>query len=220
MEEPSVYYVKYNSDICIYEINKFGKLLTEEEREELSRLNFSPRKIKYIIGRIFLKKSLANYLSKDLNEIKLKRGETGKLYIDGEVKFNISYTDGCIALVLSDSSPVSVDIELLKERGGELEKAKRFFTKDEFDYIRKNADSISAFYEIWTKKEAYLKFTSEGLYRSLASFSVLRKELECKIKTVSIDKRYWLSVAFSANNHCRSNKIKYAGIEFKDIIGD
>ncbi len=58
----------------------------------------------------------------------LKKGEHGKPYLDGgDIKFNISHTDGEVAIAVSRDCEVGVDIEekISPERSGKLEK--RFF---------------------------------------------------------------------------------------------
>jgi 4'-phosphopantetheinyl transferase len=48
----------------------------------------------------------------------------------------------------------------------------RFFTSEEQSYISASPDANIAFYEIWTKKEAYIKYIGKGLAVPLNSFSV------------------------------------------------
>jgi len=49
--------------------------------------------------------------------------------------------------------------------------ARRFFHPDEYDYLEK--EDFLSFFEVWTAKESYLKYTGEGLSRGLGSFSVI-----------------------------------------------
>ena len=70
--------------------------------------------------------------------------------------FNISHSENLIAVAVADS-PVGVDIE--KKRDANLKIAERFFSEREKDFAK---DSDSFFY-VWTRKEALLKKTGEGL---------------------------------------------------------
>ncbi|MEH7621863.1 4'-phosphopantetheinyl transferase superfamily protein, partial [Bacillus thuringiensis] len=68
--------------------------------------------------------------------------------------------------------PIGVDIELIKN--AELNIAERFFNNNEISYITENTSyQDKRFYEIWTKKEAYIKCIGKGLSMNLNSFNSL-----------------------------------------------
>ena len=48
--------------------------------------------------------------------------------------------------------------------------ANRFFHPDEIDAL--DANTVSAFYNIWTAKEAYVKFTGQGIDRDFSEFCI------------------------------------------------
>ncbi len=127
----------------------------------------------------FLEKKLKEKFNISIPEI--KKGAHGKPYFEKNgIYFNISHTDGLQAVAISDSE-VGVDIE--KIRNVNLQVASRF-TKEEYDYIM-TADSYNRFFEIWTKKEAYLKYKDTGISGGLNSFNVF--EMSEKINTFVID---------------------------------
>ena len=49
-----------------------------------------------------------------------------------------------------------------------MDLAKRFFSLEEYKRIH----SLDSFYEIWSKKEAYLKYTGIGLVKGLDFFTI------------------------------------------------
>ncbi len=59
------------------------------------------------------------------------------------------------------------DLEPSPTRG--LRIAERFFAPNEIRYIKGGGD----FYEIWTRKEAYVKYTGRGIAQGLDTFSVV-----------------------------------------------
>lgn len=72
-----------------------------------------------------------------------------------EFHFNISHSLNGLAIAVSHS-PVGIDTELIREV--DLRVAERYFTKSERDYIfRLSENQTHRFFEIWTKKEAYIK---------------------------------------------------------------
>ena len=48
--------------------------------------------------------------------------------------------------------------------------ANRFFHFDEIDAL--DADTVSAFYNIWTAKEAYVKYTGDGIDGDFSAFCI------------------------------------------------
>lgn len=61
---------------------------------------------------------------------------------------------------------------------GELDIAKYFFAKSEYEYITDCPDDETRrrFYEIWTAKEAYSKYGGKGFGIDFGSFEVVKKE--------------------------------------------
>ena len=100
--------------------------------------------------------------------------------------FNISHTNNMISVAIS-SNPVGVDVEKISEI--DLEISKRFFTENEQNYIEKSHDGVyERFFEIWTKKEAYVKYIGKGLSVPLNSFDVTKKSLSRHFYTVRYGK--------------------------------
>ena len=87
--------------------------------------------------------------------------------------FNISHCEDLIAVAVS-KKPVGVDIEILRDVN--LEIARRFFSKKETRFSKASRD----FLYVWTRKEAFLKRTGEGL-KNISKAQVLENS---EIKTV------------------------------------
>jgi 4'-phosphopantetheinyl transferase len=62
--------------------------------------------------------------------------------------------------------------------------AKRFFTPRERGYIASSEDQNKAFFEIWTKKEAYIKRQGKGLSVSFTSFDVFDEKIRQNMFTI------------------------------------
>lgn len=114
--------------------------------------------------------------------VRVERTPLGKPYWPQfpDVQFSLSHTDGCVAVAVGTGA-VGVDVE--KIASADLRIADRFFTPREAQWIRENASQRAAFYEIWTKKEAYLKMRGTGLTASLRTFDVLDRDLAAQIET-------------------------------------
>ena len=94
--------------------------------------------------------------------------DNGKPFVDKEgIFFNISHSKGRVVCAVSDK-PVGVDIEKLTEKSTEeIENfAKRYFVENEVLTLEQENYSSVAFYEIWTKKEAYSKMLGSALSKN------------------------------------------------------
>ena len=129
---------------------------------------------------VFICKTLQNPYDIILKKLNLAKNTlfsftpSGKPYLQDypDFHFNISHSGEFTALALSDSQ-VGVDIEKLRDIN--LKIADRYFTDDEKAYVKDN----KSFFYIWTRKEAYLKMTGEGL-KGLRTCNILDNK---KIKT-------------------------------------
>ena len=94
------------------------------------------------------------------NNTEIVRTEKGKPYFKyiPDLFFSISHS-GDITVVAIGDTPLGVDVEKIKK--ADLRVIKRFL-KEEADYITE-CDSDYRFFEIWTKKEATVKFYSSRL---------------------------------------------------------
>ena len=103
----------------------------------------------------------------------LFRRSGGKLYFKyhPEIHFSISHSGEYWTCAFSDAE-VGLDVQI-EEHHHRIEKiSRRFFTLEEQEYLERcNYDE---FYDIWAAKEAYLKYTGEGLARGLQTVSMVK----------------------------------------------
>lgn len=124
-----------------------------------------------------VKKAACEVLGVKDTDLVFDIAENGKPYLKShpQLHFNISHSNNGITVAVSDS-PVGIDCEKLRKAS--LKTAKRYFTEKENAYIsRSKTDTDCRFFEIWTKKEAFLKQEGCGLTVSLSSFDVTEKNI-------------------------------------------
>jgi len=160
-------------------IKQYYPLLSTEEKERSERfVHFIHRK-RFIASHGFMRTALATYLNADANTLKFKQGEKGKPFLvtdnpKDQLHFNLSHSNNLALLAICKNKPVGIDIEFM-ERKNEWQKiARRFFTDEEQKALFLLADDQQqpAFFNIWTRKEAHMKVTGEGLHLSPSQFSV------------------------------------------------
>lgn len=189
-----------NSDINKLFLVPLNESLDSEQYDTLSLLIAPDKKARLDKCKSDVDKKLGLYadllvrvaIHQDLNiensDIEFDTNSYGKPHLinDQDYHFNISHTHNMIAVAVSDK-PVGVDVEKIREF--DLGIAKRFFTEHELNYINKSQDNTyERFIEIWTKKEAYIKYIGKGLSIPLNSFDVTGKSLSERFYTVEYGK--------------------------------
>jgi 4'-phosphopantetheinyl transferase len=154
---------------------EFANLLAPDERERAARFRFDVHRNRYIVGRGRLRQILGGYLGIDPAGIVFAVGDHGKpsLAGGGELRFNLSHTGDLAVYAVTLEREVGVDVEQirdLKEDGI----PERFFSKSEVTALRSlpRAQQPEAFFNCWTRKEAYVKAHGHGLSIALDSFDV------------------------------------------------
>lgn len=161
---------------------KYLPLVSSERRERISRFVSEKDKIVSLAAELLIRHEASRRLDIPFSEIAFGYGEHGKPYIlnDKSYYFSVSHSDNCIAFA-GEAFPIGIDVERISQ--GKMKTAKRFFTANEYGLIEKCSDPNSAFYKIWTSKEAYVKMLGTGLSKPPRSFDVTDKSLGCRFVT-------------------------------------
>lgn len=131
-------------------------------------------------------------------EIVFRRGENGKPFVELPICFNLSHS-GDFAACAVHERPVGVDIEVLREIPART--ARRVCTARELDSLYEGGAFDSArFLQVWTAKEAYLKYLGCGLRKAPREVEVVGEDgalrvCGCKLFTCRTD-AYALSVVY------------------------
>ncbi len=114
--------------------------------------------------RLFIEECFERYIdtmskTKLEGELIVERDGNNKPYFKDypNIRFSISHSNDLIVLAMSNTE-VGIDIEYIKPRSFESIVEKRFFPDEKLE-----AQTLEGFLKVWTRKEAYLKLTSEGL---------------------------------------------------------
>ena len=165
--------------------------LPRERQEKAERFLRTEDRVLSVLTGLMLQKVLGYSDSKPLRFF-----EHGKPYMDNSPFFSISHS-GDLAVLAVSENPVGVDVQnMMPFSQGILS---RSFTKEERDYI---GEDPVRFFRLWTRKEAAVKLTGDGLSVPLRSFSVLpiNEEVNVSGKKFFIQTEVWekavLSVAY------------------------
>ncbi|WP_204105603.1 MULTISPECIES: 4'-phosphopantetheinyl transferase superfamily protein [Spirulina sp. CCY15215] len=162
-------------EICVWQccvqsppmtVKTLVKLLSQEEKSKAERFHFQRDRDRYILGRGLLRVLLGHYLARDPQSLTFVYSARGKPLLKGEtLQFNISHSGDLILYGVSRDRPIGVDIEQIRPLPDAVKLAERFFCKAEWEKIRDlpSFSTSRAFFTAWTRKEAFLKATGEGI---------------------------------------------------------
>lgn len=165
-----------NKSAHIKNFNIYWTLLNKEEQEKANAFRFKKDKDCYVIARGVLRILLGNYLGKSPNTIVFQYLINSKPSVvnDKNLEFNISHSEDCILMAFLQDFVVGIDVEYTK-RPVELENiARSFFSEEEVKelFTLDKSYHLQAFYNCWTRKEAFIKALGDGLSFPLDKFVV------------------------------------------------
>jgi 4'-phosphopantetheinyl transferase len=155
-----------------FDYNGMLRDVSDYKKESIQKSRFEiDRKIR-IFADLLLRCLLADLLGRRLKQIELQTSVTGKPYMAGSpLEFNLSHTRNAVAVALSDR-PVGIDLEKIKTI--DMKVAEYVCNDNELSWINgTGADQTLRFFNIWTKKEAWLKYEGTGLRGGLKALDVL-----------------------------------------------
>lgn len=172
--------IYYGSQIDFpQDLSYLHQFLSDKEVERSKRFFHKRDERTYVISHALLNKKISEQLGYDFNRIKINYFENKKPYIEGRpFDFNLSHSSDYFAFALSGSENhfVGVDIEIIKTKTDIVPIVNRYFHKNEIDYVLDNRlyaiKQHSRFYEIWTRKEAFLKMPGLGLSEKLSELDM------------------------------------------------
>jgi 4'-phosphopantetheinyl transferase len=162
----------------------FFQTLSLDEQERAGRFYFARDRGHYIVGRGVLRQILSRYLELAPQELVFSYGPKGKpglapdvLRVSGKapgLRFNLSHSGALALYALTYDREVGVDIEKFRPLEDAERIARRFFAAAEVRVFcaLPAATQLAGFFNCWTRKEAYIKATGDGLSMPLDSFEV------------------------------------------------
>ncbi len=181
----------------------FLPLVSEERRARATRISSVPNRILCLCPELLLRRIACERLLLPNSALHFSVSGHGKPFLVGheDFFFNWSHTRNALALAVADT-PVGIDIERCRPHKDARRIAERFFAKKEASYVTQEvSDPDDRFCEVWTRKEAFSKFTGNGLTVDLRSFDVMEDPaLTAKLVTFRL-KNYIISLCCDSNEY-------------------
>jgi 4'-phosphopantetheinyl transferase len=158
-------------------VEELQRLLGEDERRRAARFHFRKDRECFIVARGLLRTILGRYLHSEPRSLRFIYSVYGKPSLadsSGGLRFNLSHSGDFALLALTYGRELGVDIEKLRTDFANEQIAGRFFSPREVARLRALPAGLrlEAFFNCWTRKEAYIKAHGEGLSLPLDGFDV------------------------------------------------
>lgn len=157
----------------------YASLLSPDEAERASRFHFEKDRNHFIVCRGLLRILLGSYSRQEPADIQFRYNEFGKPSMIAPDKtastlFNLSHSRGKALLAFSKNIPLGIDLEGMRGNLDFASMAKRFFSPAEISAFFSLPEEFwqEAFFNCWTRKEAFLKAKEKGLSLGLDQFDV------------------------------------------------
>ena len=170
-----LYFIEFSNE-NFSEYEKYAEFLTSDKKARIQNFRFNADKKLSLFSDLFVRYITCKELGLGNSDLSFTKNSFGKPYLADfpNFQYNISHTKNAILIGVSEK-PIGVDIEKIKN--SDLKIAERFFCKKELEHIISSDGYDQAFYEIWTKKEAYIKWIGKGLSLPLNSFDITSPEI-------------------------------------------
>jgi 4'-phosphopantetheinyl transferase len=154
-------------------------LLSADEQKRAARFHFAADRQRFAAARATLRVILAGYLKIlpvdiDFCYSKKDKPHLAPRHADCGITFNLSHSGGIALYAFARRRELGVDVERISRNVDVAGIARRFFSEQEQkQLLRLPADEqVESFFRCWTRKEAYIKATGDGLSLPLSQFDV------------------------------------------------
>jgi 4'-phosphopantetheinyl transferase len=161
------------------ELHELARLLSADERQRAEKFTVSGPRRQYVFGRAWLRQLLGACLAVGPVALVFDCHPRGKPRLSQavrktDVRFNLSHSGRRVVVALARGREVGVDLELIQPWDDWPLLAERVFSPRELAELRSlpQSQQPAAFFHGWTRKEAWLKATGEGLTDALAAIEV------------------------------------------------
>jgi 4'-phosphopantetheinyl transferase len=160
-------------------VQRYRKFMAADEIERADRFYFAKDRNRFTVARGALRQLLGAYLKLGPEAVSFNYGPQGKpsLAVTQSaygIRFNLSHSGEIALLAVSRNRELGVDVEQMRADFASGEIATRFFSPEECAKMERLPahETVDAFFNCWTRKEAYIKARGGGLSIPLDSFAV------------------------------------------------
>src|SRR5258708_18456760 len=160
-------------------IKKLTEVLALDEVTRANRFHFEADRGRFIVARACLRKLLGDYLGIRATAVQFSYSEYGKPSLAESINaqglsFNLAHSGSLALYALTLKRQIGVDLEHIRPEFTADEIARRYFSASEVDRLSQLPPALrhQAFFNCWTRKEAFIKAIGIGLSLPLDQFDV------------------------------------------------
>lgn len=160
-------------------ITSLEQMLSLDELDRAGRFKFETDRNRFIAGRGLLRNILASYLEARPEQMRFTYSPRGKPFMEStfgheSLHFNLAHSRNIILIAITRACPVGIDVEWVRPMSDAEDIAARFFSAGETAKLMALPNDLRnpAFFNLWTRKEAWLKATGDGLSEMLTEVEV------------------------------------------------
>ena len=178
LENDEVHVWQADLGLGLDDLDRLQLLLAPDERHRAAKFHFERDRNRYAAARGLLRLILSTYLRERPESIQLTYSAYGKPFLhlryDDRIEFNVSHSQGLALYAVSCCAPVGIDVESIRPDLQWREIAERYFSALEVKTLFQlpEVQQQQAFFNCWTRKEAYIKAEGQGLSIPLNQFDV------------------------------------------------
>jgi 4'-phosphopantetheinyl transferase len=149
--------------------------LSGDEREKAAQFHFDKDRNRYIAARAILRELIGRYENLPAASVQFTYNTYGKPGLDGSsLRFNTSHSADLALFAFTRNRNIGVDLERIRPDFASREIAAQFFCPDEIAALHAlpHESQLVAFFDCWTRKEAFIKAHGSGLSLPLHRFAV------------------------------------------------
>jgi 4'-phosphopantetheinyl transferase len=179
LPEDEVHVWRAGLDWSAGSIAALEEILSPDEREKADGFRFDMDRRRHVVGRSLLRRLLGRCLGTAPDRLRFDYSALGKPSLavgtaQTPVRFNVSHSGEWVLVALTIGRAVGIDVERVRADMEVARIAEHFFSASErtaLAALEAGAQS-EAFFACWTRKEAYIKATGDGLSLPLDQFDV------------------------------------------------
>lgn len=195
-----VHLFRINVEDCYSKIaGCYSDVLSGQELDRGSRFLHMEDRERYLVGRYYLRQILSCFVSSSPRELQFSTIGNKKPVLNG-VEFSVSHSNKYVVVGVN-LGQLGVDLEFVNPLFDFISMLQVCFDFEERLFIGRDT---FRFFTLWTRKEAILKASSEGLTDDLAGIGSLKNTVSrigvsYNIRTFQWDEGYVLSVAMAVS---------------------
>ncbi len=179
LEAGDVHVWRVSLSADVQDVTMARAILCDEERKRAARFLQAAHGDRFTLCRAALRRLIGAYLHVEPAEVVFRYGRHGKPSVDlgaksADFAFNLAHSGALALIAFGRGCRLGIDLEEINPDREYQKIAHRFFNAGEVAVLDGLApkERLHAFYQGWTRKEAFIKAHGMGLAMSLDSFEV------------------------------------------------